>query len=326
MRDQPNIVGKNASRESNLSPSDVGINFMPYEVPPPMHARNQANPMDPMRANEFREILNTAVQAAQPDRQMQRQPETLGILDYRCCLRRWTDVFVCLFAKCKLFWLSYRCFLDADEIFAETDSNDASATRPARQRANIPFYPRWPNAVEISDEEIEAVIFPKYTHYTSKYVSFLIQITVFVYLSKNQRQTAAHRGCAVGASKSVAQPAISTVRNKLRSSGTNDASRTQPVRSAGEPVESVSPDQRPLLQQLGAGRLEPARTLSGDALESDEWRQPIRQLPDRLVSGERRPVHSIPDVPLECVSVVARVTASIAAHALAVAVWPPTSV
>lgn len=96
MRDQSNIVGKNASRESNLSPSDVGINFMPYEVPPPTHARNQANPMDPMRANEFREILNTAVQAAQPDRQMQRQPETLGIIDFYCCLCLSNVFFSCV--------------------------------------------------------------------------------------------------------------------------------------------------------------------------------------------------------------------------------------
>lgn len=35
-----------------------------------------------IRYNEFREILNTAVQATQHDRPMQRQPEVLGILAY----------------------------------------------------------------------------------------------------------------------------------------------------------------------------------------------------------------------------------------------------
>lgn len=83
MRDMPSIVGKNGSRETNLTPSELGINYMPYEDPLPPHARNQSNPMDPMRANEFREILNTAVQAAQPERQMHRQAEILG---GACCL------------------------------------------------------------------------------------------------------------------------------------------------------------------------------------------------------------------------------------------------
>lgn len=36
-----------------------------------------------IRYNEFREILNTAVQATQHDRPMQRQPEVLGKLVFR---------------------------------------------------------------------------------------------------------------------------------------------------------------------------------------------------------------------------------------------------
>lgn len=35
-----------------------------------------------IRYNEFREILNTAVQATQHDRPMQRQPEVLGMVHF----------------------------------------------------------------------------------------------------------------------------------------------------------------------------------------------------------------------------------------------------
>lgn len=51
---------------------------------PPRMARS-FSPSTPIirngiRYNEFREILNTAVQATQHDRPMQRQPEVLGTL------------------------------------------------------------------------------------------------------------------------------------------------------------------------------------------------------------------------------------------------------
>lgn len=72
--------GKHSSRELNLSPSALGINYIQYEQSPqaPVQPRSQPNSMDPMRGNEFREILNTAVQATQSERQTQRQPEILG--------------------------------------------------------------------------------------------------------------------------------------------------------------------------------------------------------------------------------------------------------
>lgn len=72
--------GPNNSRELNLSPSALGMNYIQYEQSPqaPLHPRAQPNSMDPMRGNEFREILNTAVQATQPERHIHRQPEVLG--------------------------------------------------------------------------------------------------------------------------------------------------------------------------------------------------------------------------------------------------------
>lgn len=79
MNESANIIGRNNSRESTLSPSDVGVEYIRYEpaiqTQPP---RVSANSIDEIRSNEFREILNTAVQAAQPERQIQRQPEILG--------------------------------------------------------------------------------------------------------------------------------------------------------------------------------------------------------------------------------------------------------
>lgn len=82
LNDPANNVGKNNSREANLSPSELGINYIQYEPAQqaPPQPRMQVNSMDPMRGNEFREILNTAIQAIQPERQIQHQPEVLGKL------------------------------------------------------------------------------------------------------------------------------------------------------------------------------------------------------------------------------------------------------
>lgn len=92
MNESANIIGRNNSRESTLSPSDVGVEYIRYE---PAHAiqtqppRVSANSIDEIRSNEFREILNTAVQAAQPERQIQRQPEILGkFFDFFCMVIR----------------------------------------------------------------------------------------------------------------------------------------------------------------------------------------------------------------------------------------------
>lgn len=81
--DSTNIIQRNNSHESPISPT-ASIEFIRYE-PMPSHPPSQQqqqrvppNPMETMRGNEFREILNTAVQATQSDRQMQRQSEVLG--------------------------------------------------------------------------------------------------------------------------------------------------------------------------------------------------------------------------------------------------------
>lgn len=49
---------------------------------PPGHSFSPPTPFNRngIRYNEFREILNTAVQATQHDRPMQRQPEVLGVI------------------------------------------------------------------------------------------------------------------------------------------------------------------------------------------------------------------------------------------------------
>lgn len=71
------MVQRNNSHESPLSPT-ASVEFVRYE-PMQQAQRMGANPMESIvRGNEFREILNTAVQATQPDRQMQRQSEVLG--------------------------------------------------------------------------------------------------------------------------------------------------------------------------------------------------------------------------------------------------------
>lgn len=70
------MVQRNNSHEPPLSPT-ASVEFVRYE-PMQQAQRMVANPMESMRGNEFREILNTAVQATQPDRQMQRQSEVLG--------------------------------------------------------------------------------------------------------------------------------------------------------------------------------------------------------------------------------------------------------
>lgn len=77
--DSTNIIQRNNTDESPLSPT-ASIEFLGYgELPIPVHTqRISNNSMESMRGNEFREILNTAVQATQPDRQMQRQSEVLG--------------------------------------------------------------------------------------------------------------------------------------------------------------------------------------------------------------------------------------------------------
>lgn len=77
---------KNNTREANLSPSELGINYIQYEPAQqaPAQPRMQVNSMDPMRGNEFREILNTAIQAIQPERQIQHQPEVLGNANHDC--------------------------------------------------------------------------------------------------------------------------------------------------------------------------------------------------------------------------------------------------
>lgn len=82
LNDPTNNAGKNNSREPNISPSELGINYIQYEPAQqaPPQPRMQVNSMDPMRGNEFREILNTAIQAIQPERQIQHQPEVLGRL------------------------------------------------------------------------------------------------------------------------------------------------------------------------------------------------------------------------------------------------------
>lgn len=56
----------NDSQELSFSPPNHSFS------PPTPFARNG------IRYNEFREILNTAVQASQHDRPIQRQPEVLG--------------------------------------------------------------------------------------------------------------------------------------------------------------------------------------------------------------------------------------------------------
>lgn len=70
------MVQRNNSHEPPVSPT-ASVEFIRYE-PMQQAQRMVANPMESMRGNEFREILNTAVQATQPDRQMQRQSEVLG--------------------------------------------------------------------------------------------------------------------------------------------------------------------------------------------------------------------------------------------------------
>lgn len=71
------IVQRNSSHEPPLSPT-ASVEFVRYEPMQQQAPRMVANPMESMRGNEFREILNTAVQATQPERQMRRQSEVLG--------------------------------------------------------------------------------------------------------------------------------------------------------------------------------------------------------------------------------------------------------
>lgn len=61
------------SQDMSFSPQPrMGHSFSP---PTPFNRNG-------IRYNEFREILNTAVQATQHDRPMQRQPEVLGNLHF----------------------------------------------------------------------------------------------------------------------------------------------------------------------------------------------------------------------------------------------------
>lgn len=51
--------------------------------------------------------------------------------------------------------------LDAEDIFAETDSSDTAASRPIR-RTRMRLFPGWP--VEISDDEMESVCSKEILH------------------------------------------------------------------------------------------------------------------------------------------------------------------
>lgn len=62
-----------------------------------------------------------------------------------------------------------------EEIFADADSNDATISRPVRERGNAQYYPRWaPNSVEISDEEIETVIILLYQTFKEEIMPHLL--------------------------------------------------------------------------------------------------------------------------------------------------------
>lgn len=101
-----------------------------------------------IRYPEFREILNTAVQATQHDRPLQRQTEALGM-----------DLCSTFFKSFYFFFdvikttINYsHAISDAEDIFADTNSIDAVPSRP-----NVRRGARYLSAIQISDDEMDAV-------------------------------------------------------------------------------------------------------------------------------------------------------------------------
>lgn len=110
---------------------------------PPNHSFSPPTPFirNGIRYNEFREILNTAVQATQHDRPMQRQPEVLG-----------KKYIFYMYSKYITFPERFQhineILVDAEDIFADADSIDAVPRRPG-----VGFM----SAIQISDDEMDAV-------------------------------------------------------------------------------------------------------------------------------------------------------------------------